>query len=226
VADGFDYWKFLGTIVPKYKDRIMSRDGRIVIRPDSGDPVKIICGDPEATDPIVRMGSYEFLLKVFGGTINAKGYMELDPHIGLIYGDAITMKRQREIYARLEEKGIAATNLVLGIGSFSYSMNSRDSLGLAMKATYCEVNGEPREIFKDPKTVTSTGMTKKSLRGLIKVYTDSNNNLIVQDGVSKEEEKEGKLIPYFKDGKQLFTTELNVIRRLRTNEIKRVLDKE
>lgn len=95
-----------------------------------------------------------------------------------------------------------------------------------MKATYCEVNGEPREIFKDPKTVTSTGMTKKSLRGLIKVYTDSNDNLIVQDGVSKEEEKEGKLIPYFKDGKQLFTTELNVIRRLRTNEIKRILNKE
>ena len=94
----------------------MARDGRIVIRPDSGDPVKIICGDPDATDPIVRMGSYEFLLKVFGGTINTKGYMELDPHIGLIYGDAITMKRQREIYARLEEKGIAATNLVLGIG--------------------------------------------------------------------------------------------------------------
>lgn len=116
VADGFDYWKFLGTIVPKYKDRIMTRDGRIVIRPDSGDPVKIICGDPDATDPIVRMGSYEFLLKIFGGTINTKGYMELDLHIGLIYGDAITMKRQREIYARLEEKGIAATNLVLGIG--------------------------------------------------------------------------------------------------------------
>ena len=110
--------------------------------------------------------------------------------------------------------------------AFTYQCVSRDSLGLAMKATYCEVNGESREIFKDPKTVTSTGMTKKSLRGLIKVYSDSNNNLIAQDGVSKEEEKEGKLIPYFKDGKQLFTTELNVIRRLRTNEIKRILDIE
>lgn len=227
VADGFDYWKFLGTIVPKYKDRIMARDGRVVIRPDSGDPVKIICGDPDATDPIVRMGSYEFLLKVFGGTINTKGYMELDSHIGLIYGDAITIKRQREIYARLEEKGIAATNLVLGIGSFSFSMHTRDCLGMAMKSTYCEINGEPREIFKDPKTVTNTGMVKKSLRGLIKVTCDpETGTLIATDRVSKEEEQEGMLIPYFKDGKQLFTTELNVIRRLRKNEIKSFLDKE
>jgi nicotinamide phosphoribosyltransferase len=227
VADGFDYWKFLGTIVPKYKDRIMARDGRVVIRPDSGDPVKIICGDPEATDPIVRMGSYEFLLKVFGGTINKKGYMELDPHIGLIYGDAITMKRQREIYARLEEKGIAATNLVIGIGSFSYSMNSRDSLGLAMKATYCEVNGESREIFKDPKTVTSTGMTKKSLRGLIRVNYDSETlKLYAIDGVSKEEEQGGLLHTYFKDGKQIIKPTLDEIRYTRTVEINCFLDKE
>lgn len=116
VADGFDYWKFIGEIVPKYKEQIIARNGRVVIRPDSGDPVKIICGDPEATDPIIKMGSYEFLCKTFGGNVNKNGYMELDSHIGLIYGDAITMKRQREIYALLEEKGIAATNLVLGIG--------------------------------------------------------------------------------------------------------------
>ena len=96
-----------------------------------------------------------------------------------------------------------------------------------MKSTYCEINGEPREIFKDPKTVTATGMTKKSLRGLIKVTCDpETGNLIATDRVSKEEEQEGMLIPYFKDGKQLFTTELNVIRRLRQNEIKCFLDKE
>ena len=227
VADGFDYWKFLGTIVPKYKDRIMARDGRVVIRPDSGDPVKIICGDPDATDPIVRMGSYEFLLKVFGGTINTKGYMELDPHIGLIYGDAITMKRQREIYARLEEKGIAATNLVNGIGSFSMNCVSRDQLGMALKSTYCEINGEPREIFKDPKTVTATGMTKKSLRGLIKVTRDPDTgNLIATDRVSKEEEDKGLLEIYFKDGQQFIRPTLDEIRYKRNMEINQFLDKE
>ena len=116
VADGYDYWYFITKIVPKYKEQIMSRNGRVVIRPDSGDPVKIICGDSEADDQFVKMGSYEFLWNTFGGTFNEKGYKVLDTHIGLLYGDSINMKRQRMIYAQLEDKMFAATNLILGIG--------------------------------------------------------------------------------------------------------------
>jgi len=182
VSDGFDYWNVVGTIVPKYKNQIMARNGRVVIRPDSGDPVKIICGDPDAEDPIVRMGTYEFLLRTFGGTMNKAGYMELDPHIGLIYGDAITIKRQREIYRQLEAKGIAATNLVCGIGSFSFQLVTRDSLGIAVKSTYCEIDGVGKEIFKDPKTVV--GMPKKSLRGLISVVSTDGGKVIAIDQVS------------------------------------------
>ena len=215
VADGYDYWKFIGKIVPKYKEQIMARNGRVVIRPDSGDPVKIICGDPEAEDPIVRMGSYEFLCKVFGGTINNKGYMELDSHIGLIYGDAINMKRQREIYRQLEEKGIAATNLVLGIGSFTYNCVSRDNLGQAMKATYCEINGRGKEIFKDPKTTIASGMSKKSLRGLIKVEVGQDGKYHAIDRVSKEEETNGCLFTVFLDGKMICETCLATIRENR-----------
>lgn len=215
VADGYDYWKFIGKIVPKYKEQIMARNGRVVIRPDSGDPVKIICGDPEAEDPIVRMGSYEFLCKVFGGNINNKGYMELDSHIGLIYGDAINMKRQREIYRQLEEKGIAATNLVLGIGSFTYNCVSRDNLGQAMKATYCEINGRGKEIFKDPKTTIASGMSKKSLRGLIKVEVGQDGKYHAIDRVSKEEETTGCLFTVFLDGKMYCETSLATIRKNR-----------
>lgn len=69
----------------------------------------------------------------------------------------------------LEEKDFAATNLVLGVGSYTYQYKSRDSLGFAMKATWCQVNGEGREIFKDPKTDDGT---KKSLKGLICVQGD------------------------------------------------------
>ena len=116
VADGYDYWYFITKIVPKYKEQIMSRNGRVVIRPDSGDPVKIICGDSEADDQFVKMGSYEFLWNTFGGTFNKKGYKVLDTHIGLLYGDSINMRRQRMIYAQLEDKMFAATNLILGIG--------------------------------------------------------------------------------------------------------------
>jgi nicotinamide phosphoribosyltransferase len=215
VADGYDYWNFISRIVPKYKEQIMARNGRVVIRPDSGDPVKIICGDPEAENPIVRMGSYEFLCKTFGGNFNGKGYFELDGHIGLIYGDAINMKRQAEIYHQLEDKGIAATNLVLGIGSFTYQCSTRDGLGLAMKATYCEIDGKPKEIFKDPKTTISTGMTKKSLRGLVKVYLDDVNGITVKDRVTPEEEEQGILCTVFEDGRIVGKTDLYTIRNIR-----------
>ena len=176
----------------------MARNGRVVIRPDSGDPVKIICGDPDApVDTPEYLGAYQLLGDIFGTTETENGYKVLDTHIGLIYGDSITLERQKEIYKRLEEKGFAATNLVLGIGSYTYQYKSRDSLGFAMKATWCQVNGEEREIFKSPKT--DTGL-KKSLKGLIQVYRDENGKICAKDCVSREEEKGSILQTVFKDG--------------------------
>lgn len=117
VSDTWDFWKVLTEYLPALYTDVMSRDGRVVIRPDSGDPVKIICGDPEAdpNSPEYK-GAYQLLGEIFGTTVNEKGYKVLDTHIGLIYGDSITLERQKQIYAQLEEKGYAATNLVLGIG--------------------------------------------------------------------------------------------------------------
>lgn len=76
----------------------------------------------------------------------------MNPKVGLIYGDSITLERQDQILKRLEAKGFSASNLVLGIGSFTYEYVTRDTFGFAMKATWCQVNGEEREIFKDPIT--------------------------------------------------------------------------
>lgn len=131
VSDTWDFWQVITEYMPRLKDTIMSRDGRVVVRPDSGDPVKIICGDPEAdpNSPEYK-GAYQLLGEIFGTTVNEKGYKVLDTHIGLIYGDSITLERQHQIYSQLEDKGFAATNLVLGIGSYTYQFKSRDSLGL------------------------------------------------------------------------------------------------
>lgn len=117
VSDTWDFWKVITEYMPRLRDTIMSRDGRVVIRPDSGDPVKIICGDPEAdSNSPEYKGAYQLLGEIFGTTVNEKGYKVLDTHIGLIYGDSITLERQHQIYSQLEDKGFAATNLVLGIG--------------------------------------------------------------------------------------------------------------
>ena len=198
VSDTWDFWKVITDYLPRLKDTILARDGRVVIRPDSGDPVKIICGDPEAdpNSPEYK-GAYQLLGEIFGTTVNEKGYKVLDTHIGLIYGDSITLERQRQIYSQLEDKGFAATNLVLGIGSYTYQFKSRDSLGFAMKATWCQINGEAKEIFKNPKT--DSGM-KKSLKGLIRVCQDELGNLFAVDCVSKEEEEKSLLQTVFKDG--------------------------
>lgn len=204
VSDTWDFWKIMTDYLPRLKDTILARDGRVVIRPDSGDPVDIICGFREVpqaphgyTYPLhVRKGAYEILWDIFGGTVNEKGYKVLDPHIGMIYGDSITLDRQKRIYERLEEKGFAATNLVLGVGSYTYQYKSRDSLGFAMKATWCQVNGEGREIFKQPKTDNGT---KNSLKGLISVQGDGDKYVAV-DQVSKEVEEGGYLQTVYEDG--------------------------
>lgn len=208
-----DTWDFFGVVtktLPALKNAIMSRNGKLVIRPDSGVPEDILCGDeaaPEGTNE--RKGLIQLLWEIFGGTVNEKGYKVLDPHIGAIYGDAITLQRQEVILSRLEKMGFASCNVVLGIGSFSFQYCSRDTYGFAMKATYCEVNGESREIFKQPKTDSK----KNSARGLL--YVESTpNGYKLHDRVTREKESSpsNALKTVFEDGALLQNMTLAKIR--------------
>lgn len=215
VSDTWDLWKVLRDYLPQLKQVILDRQGKVVIRPDSGDPVDILCGKADATEAHFRKGVIELLWDTFGGVVNDKGYKELVPQIGAIYGDSITLDRAVQICERLKAKGFASTNVVLGIGSFTYQYNTRDTFGFAMKATYGEVNGEGRAIYKDP--VTDDG-TKKSAKGLMKIVrTDGRYQL--QDEVSWAEEKTGELKEVFRDGKLLIDDTLSAIRaRVRAAE--------
>lgn len=243
VSDSFDLWKVCTEYMVELKDDIMSRDGKVVIRPDSGNPTDILCGlenksgcdiierdgikhlkdyqtslTKEVSEPEIK-GVIELLWDVFGGTINEQGYKVLDPHISTIYGDSISIERAEEICERLELKGFASTNVVLGCGSFSLSLASRDSQGSAVKATYVEVNGEGREIFKDP--VTDDG-TKKSAKGLLQVYRTEGahgySKPQLKDQCTWEEESQGLLTTVYKDGKLIKETTLEEIRgRVRNN---------
>lgn len=233
VSDTWDLWKVLTEYLPKLKKEILGRDGKLVIRPDSGDPVDIICGlntnntiiaSDEDNEPPVK-GVIELLWNVFGGIVNKQGYKVLDPHIGAIYGDSITLDRAKEICERLKAKGFASTNIVFGIGSYTYQMNTRDTFGFAMKATYGEIthpvdNGfrqinkiEPREIFKDP--ITDDG-TKKSAKGLLSVdYNDYDHpgKYILHDQQTWEQEKTGELKTVFLNGELTSPTTLEQIRK-------------
>lgn len=243
VSDTWDLWNVLTDILPKLKHDIMNRDGRVVIRPDSGDPVEIICGintdpylDPSKTfeelgdagnglrfygtrkiSKAQYKGVIELLWDTFGGTTTDKGFKLLDSHIGAIYGDSITLDVAERICERLYKKKFAS-QCVFGIGSMTYQGGqttpdkqywvTRDLFGLAMKATYVEIDGKPRNIFKNP--VTDSG-TKKSAKGLLKVVdvgiiNQQNNHFThsryeLQQEVSWEQEREGALKTIFLNGK-------------------------
>ena len=195
VCDGFDFWDFITNTLPQRKEQILSRDGKLVVRPDSGDPVTIITGffesemkskhwtEHKPENLYINKGAIETLYDIFGGKINELGYKELDSHIGLIYGDSITYDRAEQILDRLARKGFASNNVVLGIGSFTYQYNTRDTFGFAMKATYCEIDGVGKDIYKSPKTGDGT---KKSARGLTKVVL-KDGKYVLKDQVSWEE---------------------------------------
>jgi nicotinamide phosphoribosyltransferase len=212
VSDTWDFFKVMTEYLPELKEEILARDGRLVIRPDSGDPVKIICGDMESPESMItesqRKGAYEILWDIFGGTINEKGYKVLNPKVGMIYGDSITLDRQKQILERLETKGFSASNLVLGIGSFTYEYVTRDTFGFAMKATWGQVNGIAKDIFKNPKT--DSGF-KKSAKGLLMVYSED-GILKLKNQCTPEEETQGLLQEVFKDGVLLKDFTLSEIR--------------
>jgi nicotinamide phosphoribosyltransferase len=207
VSDTWDLWKVCTEYLPQLKQDILARDGKVVIRPDSGDPVLIICGNPNGKTGAERKGVVELLWDVFGGTITDKGYKLLDSHIGAIYGDSINIDRATRICENLKTKGFAS-QVVFGIGSYTYQYNTRDTFGMAMKATYVEIDGEAREIFKSP--ITDDG-TKVSATGLLSVKKE-NNKFVLQDKVSWNEEKNSDLKTVFLNGKIIKEFTLQEIR--------------
>ena len=331
VSDTWDLWKVITEFLPQLKEEIMKRDGKIVIRPDSGNPVDIICGienppyiedrniiptiklngEPlsketvadqafieagslnrslspffihegevyyfseidfidhpteensmiidyenfiyrkaKATEVAPTKGVIELLWDIFGGTTNEQGYKVLDPHIGAIYGDAISLDRADQIIKRLEAKGFASTNVVLGIGSFTYQFNTRDSFGFAVKATHVymiknhcteetgclEAKGTGVEdicsdgcmyarkvgvnIFKNPKTDDGR---KKSAKGLLYVGINDVGEIYWEDEVCEDRESQGLLTVIYKDGNVYNSVTLNEIRQLVNDNIKKDL---
>ena len=210
VLDSYDYWNIIDNILPQLKTEIMNHNGCMLMRGDSGDCVEVV------TKTVFK------LWEEFGGTVNSKGYKVLDPHVKAIYGDSITVQRCEEIYRILMKNGFACSNVALGVGSFSFQCIeedgvlkpfTRDTFSSCIKATYCEINGKPFPIFKNPKD----GGFKKSQKGCCRVYTRCDGSIYYEDELTWEQAiKSGKhgnmLIPVFKDGELLKEQSLKEIR--------------
>jgi len=204
----------------------MSRNGKVVIRPDSGEPVDIICGDKNTERETVQKGIVERLYEIFGGTINEKGYKELDSHIGVVYGDSITPDRAKRICEGLMNKGFASTNTALGIGSYTYQYVTRDTFGFALKGTAEVVDGKFKAIQKRP--ATDTGNFKKSQKGMVAVIWEDDDYRLVDNlnpETAKELDDKNLLKDFFIDGKFIYTNTFEEIREKLTTESKRVYGK-
>lgn len=253
VSDTWDLWEVLTKIAPSLKAEIEARDGTVVFRPDSGDPVRIVCGhfvlEVHVTSDYIRnvvpmqkylqnyfsnpaytairtsdgvymdtakkvlsenevKGCIRLLDEHFGSTVNSKGFKQLNPKIGLIYGDSITLDRARKICEGLQAMGYASTNIVFGIGSYTYQYNTRDTFSIACKATWVQMNGEEKPIFKDP--VTDDG-TKKSLCGLLYV-SKGEQGYMVEDQVTRIREQGSSLQTVFWDGEVICPSDFQAIR--------------
>lgn len=207
VLDSYDYWNIIDNVLPQLKKEILEHDGCMLMRGDSGDCVEVV------TKTVFK------LWDIFGGTVNSKGYKVLNPHVKAIYGDSITVQRCEMIYKILEENGFACSNVALGVGSFSFQCIeengvlkpfTRDTFSSCIKATYCEIDGVPTPIFKNPKE----GGFKKSQKGCCVVYEDS-GRICYKDEFTWEDAcrtPTQMLQPVFRNGEMLRVQSLSEVR--------------
>lgn len=234
VSDTYDLTEVVnpdGGFLARLKDSILNRNGKIVIRPDSSrkTPLEIICGDPDPHPDyndrqrkIIQKGLVVCLDEIFGHTVNSKGYKDLHPNIGFIYGEQINFDLLNSICSKLADMGYSSTNGVYGIGSWEHiGMLSRDTFGFAQKATYAEYREFNIRVIqnydglgsfikginlqKDP--ITDSG-EKKSHKGLLRV----NEDFTVKEECTWEEEGGGLLETIFDSGKLIKETTLSEIR--------------
>lgn len=241
IADTLDFFRVITEFATLLKDDILNRQpnelglAKVVFRPDSGCPVKILTGylpseigcksnfknsvrkdtfyclntGKELSEAEVK-GAVECLWDIFGGTTTEQGYKMLHERVGLIYGDSITLERAKAIYTRLAEKGFASLNVVLGIGSYTNQYLTRDSAGMAVKATAAKVNGNWYELSKDPKTDDGT---KKSAKGLLRVEKQG-QDFVLYDQQTPEQEDSGELSLVFINGVLVWETFEDIKQRL------------
>lgn len=196
VSDSYDIFeaceKLWGSAL---REKVLARDGVLVVRPDSGDPVDIL----------PRMLS--ILGERFGYTMNAKGFKVLNPKVRLIQGDGIDYQSVGVILEALEQAGWSADNIAFGSGGGLLQKLDRDTQKFAFKCSAVEVNGAWRDVMKDP--VTDAGKRSKSGRLALVRRGEAYHTV-------KEEDANGEnfLIPVFLNGTLLVDQKFADIREL------------
>lgn len=138
VIDSYDYREFIRIAGTKFKERILARNGKLVFRPDSGDPVKT------SLDVVTMLSEY------FGYSVNQKGYKVLNPKIGMLWGDGIDFEGIKNILEEFKNSGFSASNIVFGMGGGLLQKINRDTQMNSFKCSYIERDGKGYDVSKSP----------------------------------------------------------------------------
>jgi nicotinamide phosphoribosyltransferase len=197
VSDSYNLWHAIEHIWgEELKEKVINNGGTVVIRPDSGNPVKIVCQ------------TIELLMDKFGYTTNSKGYRLLPNYLRVIQGDGISISSINSILETMTIKGLSAENIAFGMGGELLQKVHRDTLKFAMKASAIQINHTWHDIFKDPITDTE----KISKKGRLALIKDVKNNY---QTIRKEElgDDQNLLRNVFENGKLLIDDNLATIRQ-------------
>lgn len=199
VSDSFDIWAACRDLWGKaLRERVLERDGVLVVRPDSGDPPTVVCK------------VLDILGEAFGFEINDKGFRVLNPHVRVIQGDGVSYEEAARVLEAMADRGWAATNVAFGSGGALLQKLNRDTQRFAFKCSSVVVNGERRDVFKDPVT----DHDKRSKCGRLSLRRTGSGGVVT----CPEGNAEADLLQeVFRNGRLLVNTTLEEVRVRATN---------
>lgn len=191
VSDSYDIFKACEEYWGEnLKTQILERDGILVIRPDSGDPVRTL------------LALFEILFDKFGFVTNEKGYKVLPPQVRILQGDGVNYDAIKEMFQALKDTQISAENLVLGMGGALLQNLDRDTQKYAIKCSYAVVDGKEVIVQKSPIEMDENGKItesfKKSKGGRLKLVNAGNGYETVLE--HDRPELKDELITVFENG--------------------------
>lgn len=185
-----DYWG------DALRDEVLARDGVLVVRPDSGDPVQIV---PDVI---------EALMVRFGSETNAQGFRILPDKVRVIQGDGVDKDSITQIMDAMIARGLAIGNIAFGMGGGLLQKVNRDSFGYAMKASAICVNGVWRDVYKDPITAKGTKTSRRGKQGVMQ----SDAGALVARPAANIPPGHDAMRPVFRDGRILTLHHFDEIR--------------
>jgi nicotinamide phosphoribosyltransferase len=175
VIDSYDQYRATETLTTTLLPLVQARSGKVVLRPDSGEPVDVI----KRLFEILSRNLASFI------TVNSKGFKVLPPFIGIIYGDGLSPAKIQQLLTVMKDLGWAADNIVFGMGGGLLQKVDRDTCRFAWKCCALQTaDGVWNDVYKDPCDGKGTSDSKASLRGRQKVIkVDGVYTVVREDSV-------------------------------------------